>query len=680
MLKQYQKKERNLSIFLFYDLMLVVLGVILYFILPIILNYPPGSINTKFDKEYSGITYNQQFVLLMVITTMFSHIFLRLVYRKIYVPERVEKIIDAKDPDKVKEIRRIALNAPYIVYFFQGFFPFLLIVIMRLIFAFFTASDLKLMVILFTYLLLWAVISYTLSRGYFRKLLRKVQLENYDDLKIFKINLKAKAFLQIIPLFFIAIIFTGLIGYSRVAKERGDLIFSNYQRQMSKIGNSTTVYNESQIKELLAKIELEQKNDVRFLITPDGKIKTFPETVLSKFFIKYTKEIAFQYQGHTYAEYGSDDQGAVKKLKGKNGDWIIGIKYNAASHDIFVSFILTLVVLLSVAIFVLYFYAKTLSDDIKTIAANLSEIAETEKWKFEEKIPVISNDEIGELELAFIKVQERIKQHIETIKKDQIMLMERERLVSLGQMIGGIAHNFRSPIMSIAGYIEDLKDLVNEFKESLDNPCVLKDDYIDIANDMMKDLNDMQPYCSYMSDLLSAVRGQAVQLNATTHYSFTVEEVVTRIELLVNFELKKYNCKMNIELHVDPHIQIAGEVSNLVQILNNIIYNAIQSYPENEGGMIDFTIKRVNERLLFSIKDYGKGIPSDIQSKLFSQMITTKGIKGTGLGLYMSYLTVKGRFNGDLYFESKENEGTTFFVSIPYQADLKNDEGINDEK
>lgn len=536
------------------------------------------------------------------------------------------------------------------------------------------------MVILFTYLFLMAVISYTLSRGYFRELLREIRLDNYEDQRILKTNLTTKVFLQIIPLFMIAILFTSLVGYTRLTKERGDLIFSNYQRQLTKIGNRNTIYNESQIIGLLSKIDLEHQNDLKFLITPQGKVKTFPPTGLSKFFIKYTREIAFHYQGHTYAEYGSDIQGAVKKLTGANGDWIIGVEYNTASSEIFIYFSITLLALLSVAIFIAYFYGKTLSDDIKAIAAHLTEIAEREDRQLNEQIPVISNDEIGELEIAFNKIQEREKEHLETIQKNQLMLQERERLVSLGQMIGGIAHNLKSPIMSIAGYMEDLNDLINELTESITNPGVTKEDYLEIAADMLKDLTDMKPYCSYMSDLLTAVRGQTVQLNASTHSSFSIEEVVTRIELLINFELKKYNCKMNIKLKVDPHLEIKGEVSNLVQVLHNVIFNAIQSYPEKDGGVIDFiiensivgdstvensTVENSNERLLFIIKDYGKGIPADIQNKLFSQMITTKGNKGTGLGLYLSYLSIKGRFGGDLYFESKENEGSTFYISIP---------------
>ena len=55
----------------------------------------------------------------------------------------------------------------------------------------------------------------------------------------------------------------------------------------------------------------------------------------------------------------------------------------------------------------------------------------------------------------------------------------------------------------------------------------------------------------------------------------------------------------------------------------------------------------------------------EVQNKLFKEMITTKGKNGTGLGLYMSYSTIKGKFNGDLKFESKEGKGTTFTITIP---------------
>ena len=70
------------------------------------------------------------------------------------------------------------------------------------------------------------------------------------------------------------------------------------------------------------------------------------------------------------------------------------------------------------------------------------------------------------------------------ISENQNMLMEKERLASLGQMIGGIAHNLKTPIMSISGAAEGLKDLTKEYDISIGDPTVTNEDHHDIVKDM----------------------------------------------------------------------------------------------------------------------------------------------------------------------------------------------------
>ena len=69
---------------------------------------------------------------------------------------------------------------------------------------------------------------------------------------------------------------------------------------------------------------------------------------------------------------------------------------------------------------------------------------------------------------------------------------------------------------------------------------------------------------------------------------------------------------------------------------------------------IDFIIKLKDNNLVFSIQDYGSGMPKKVQDKLFKEMITTKGKNGTGLGLFMSYSNIKAHFGGNISFESTE--------------------------
>lgn len=280
-----------------------------------------------------------------------------------------------------------------------------------------------------------------------------------------------------------------------------------------------------------------------------------------------------------------------------------------------------------------------------------------------EIIPIYTDKKYLGSILLFKDVTE-YKRHIEIIKRNQEILMEQERMASLGHMIGGIAHNLKTPIMSLSGGIEALHDLVTEYRESITDPQVTTEDHVEIAREMEEWLEKMKPYCRYMSDVISAVKGQAVQMNDSSTDKFTVEELLKRIEVLMHHELKISHCNLNIQSSIDPNTEIKGELNNLVQIFDNIISNSIQAY-EGQPGKINLLVVKNNEEINFVFQDFGKGIPDDIQPRLFKEMVTTKGKDGTGLGLYMSSSTIKGRFGGNMWFSSREGEGTSFYITIP---------------
>lgn len=261
-----------------------------------------------------------------------------------------------------------------------------------------------------------------------------------------------------------------------------------------------------------------------------------------------------------------------------------------------------------------------------------------------------------------------ITQHIEdmeTIKNNQDILMERERLASLGQLIGGIAHNLKTPIMSISGAAEGLTDLVKEYDSSIDDPEVNSQDHHDIAKDMSEWIVKIKEYTEYMSDIITAVKGQAVTLSETENISFDIDELVKRVDILMKHELKNALIYMNVQMNAPKNTKINGDINSLVQVINNMISNAIQAYNGKTEQNIDLILNKSDGNLIISVRDYGCGLPQKVQDKLFKEMITTKGKNGTGLGLYMSYSTIKAHFNGNITFESKEGEGTTFSIILP---------------
>ena len=321
-----------------------------------------------------------------------------------------------------------------------------------------------------------------------------------------------------------------------------------------------------------------------------------------------------------------------------------------------------------------YNYFNLEKIDIETSILKVRKSTDTIKYKIQIKeIEKYFNLEINSIEskgnfVGTLMLFKDTTQHMidmATIKSSQSQLIEQERLASLGQMIGGIAHNLKTPIMSISGAAEGIKDLVDEYDASIGNPIVTAQDYHDIAKDMYTWIDKIKSYTEYMSDIITAVKGQAVALANDDEINFTLDELIKRVDILMRHELKNAIVYLNVAMKTDPKTVLNGDVNSLVQVINNMISNAIQAYNGEPEKNIDLILEKVDNSLVISIKDYGPGLPESVKDKLFKEMITTKGKNGTGLGLYMSYSNIKAHFNGNITVDSQKNIGTTFNIILP---------------
>lgn len=305
------------------------------------------------------------------------------------------------------------------------------------------------------------------------------------------------------------------------------------------------------------------------------------------------------------------------------------------------------------------------ANSTETTVSFEQQFVEIRKYFRIEITPINSdNNSLGTLFL--LKDITQHKEDMETIKNNQDILMERERLAGLGQLIGGIAHNLKTPIMSIAGATQGLENLIKEYDESIDDPLVNSQDHHDIAKDMEAWIPKIRAHLEYMSDIITTVKGQAVaSLSTDDSEEFTISELVKRVNILMKHELKNAYIYLNILMKVDENTVIDGNVNVLVQVVNNIISNAIQAYDGKHDQNIQFEISQKENNMIFSITDFAGGLSKEVQDRLFKEMVTTKGKNGTGLGLYMSYSNIKAHFGGDITYKTEEGKGTTFNIVIP---------------
>lgn len=276
---------------------------------------------------------------------------------------------------------------------------------------------------------------------------------------------------------------------------------------------------------------------------------------------------------------------------------------------------------------------------------------------------------------AVVVLVKNVTQHIkdmQQIQDNQTILLERERLASLGQLIGGIAHNLKTPIMSVAGGIDQVNYLTEEYEASIDDPEVTIEDHKEIAAEIQGWLKKMKGHMGYMSDIISTVKDQAANFANEGQEWFTLDEVLKRVKILMQHEITKNHCRYTEDVKADRNIRVRGGLNSLVQILDNIIVNAVQAYGK-KGGEIILQVAEERNMLQIVISDFGKGIKDDVKNRLFKEMVTTKGKNGTGLGLYMSHSTIKGMFRGDMWVESSEGVGTDFYIQLPILEETAED-------
>ena len=118
---------------------------------------------------------------------------------------------------------------------------------------------------------------------------------------------------------------------------------------------------------------------------------------------------------------------------------------------------------------------------------------------------------------------------------------------------------------------------------------------------------------------------------------------------------------------MEEEVWIHGDINNLVQVVNNLISNAIDAQKEGGRHEIVVGISRDEKQLMITVKDYGTGIPKEIREKLFKQMITSKGNMGTGLGVFISHTVIRAKFDGDMWMEDNPEGGSIFGISIPLE-------------
>src|SRR5579862_1284834 len=258
------------------------------------------------------------------------------------------------------------------------------------------------------------------------------------------------------------------------------------------------------------------------------------------------------------------------------------------------------------------------------------------------------------------------------LKAAQTQLIYTEKMASLGEMTTGIAHEIQNPLNFVNNFSDLNEELIDEMLREIDSG-----DFTTAkghANDLKKNLEKIGHHGRRADAIVKAMlqhsrtgSGQRDLANLNT-----IAQEYLKLAYL-GFRAKDICFKVMVKTDFDPEIQDMRVVSNDIgRMFMNLFNNAFYAVNEKRklgnlayrAAIIVSSTKKI-DRVLFSVKDNGTGIPTSVLPKIFQPFFTTKPTgQGTGLGLSLCYDIAKAH-GGEIYVESQEGEFSDFVLNLP---------------
>ena len=276
---------------------------------------------------------------------------------------------------------------------------------------------------------------------------------------------------------------------------------------------------------------------------------------------------------------------------------------------------------------------------------------------------------------AEVETQKKNVEHaLADLKSTQAQLIQSEKMASLGELTAGIAHEIQNPLNFVNNFSEINTELIGELEQEVSkgNLAEVKAIAKNIKDNGQKINHHGKRAGDIVKGMLQHSRNSSGQIELTD-INALCDEYLRLAYHGLKAKDKSFNAKFNTDLDVSlPTLNVVPQ--DIGRVILNLITNAFyavnerlrQAQPDSHyEPMVSVSTKKVDNKILVSVKDNGNGVPQKVLDKIFQPFFTTKPTgQGTGLGLSLSYDIVKAH-QGEIKVKTKENEGTEFNIILP---------------
>lgn len=241
------------------------------------------------------------------------------------------------------------------------------------------------------------------------------------------------------------------------------------------------------------------------------------------------------------------------------------------------------------------------------------------------------------------ELERRVAEKSRALEQAHAEIVQGEKLVALGHLSAGMAHEIRNPLNTISLFMQLLKNGLEPGGEPVS--------YVDKALKEVDRIDDI------LINLLASSKRPRFEL-----HMHSLPEIIDRVLDGFAEQIRAYGVTLDKTFATVPP-PVLADGKELEQVFNNILANAL--FEMQQGGTLGFDLRHDDKAIYVTISDTGAGIPEEHLHHIFDPFYTTKS-KGTGCGLSVVLRIVK-TYGGRIWVESAPGQGTTFHVHLPLE-------------
>jgi signal transduction histidine kinase len=250
------------------------------------------------------------------------------------------------------------------------------------------------------------------------------------------------------------------------------------------------------------------------------------------------------------------------------------------------------------------------------------------------RAPTRHGDEVAELSDVFNRMMAEL-------------LAQTEKMVAVGTLAAGVAHEVNNPLAGVLASIENMRDNPDDEE--------MRDRYLQLIADGLRRIERT------VANLLNFSRPREIKLERTS-----VNHNLRHVVELVGYQLRAAGIEVEMDLDSDPAV-VDADHFQMEQLFLNLVLNALDAM--REGGTLSLRTRVRGGKVIAEVRDTGHGIPAEVRERIFDPFYTTREVgEGTGLGLAVSGSIVAAH-GGRIELETSVGRGTTFRVIMTAAAD-----------